>query len=427
MLSAGDRRAPGELTLIRSARALAALEGHDAANMNHLKHVALFVLRHRLRRDPMDESSADARVERTIAAVLPELEVSSLWRDAQLAAAVIAVTGHQCGGVRVSAQPGPVRDFWLSMLEELQQAHSRKIPANTPTDRLLGGMDITESMRLGKPVLATGVLSECHQRTVVMPMAERLPKEYSGHWCAALDSGKVHVARDGLTHTTDAAITLIALDEGIDEEAPPAALLERLAFNIQLDPISIHGVDDTAFNSSDINRVKDQLRLRPANESIIKLLAELAASMGVHSTRSLLFSLTACRAIALLLDLPETHEEVIGSVIRLVLLPRATQLPQQEAPEPPVEEQEPETTDENALQNQTPEPPRDTEEMVQAAVATLPPTYLPCCLAVRNEVVNGKTSRVMRATYHKINSAVGLLAYAAAISNADIASIYPRP
>ena len=94
--------------------------------------------------------------------------------------------------------------------------------------------------------------------------------------------------------------------------------------------------------------------------------------MGVHSTRSLLFSLTACRAIALLLDLPETHEEVIGSVIRLVLLPRATQLPQQEAPEPPVEEQEPETTDENALQNQTPEPPRDTEEMVQAAVATLP-------------------------------------------------------
>ena len=243
----------------------------------------------------------------------------------------------------------------------------------------------------------------------------------------ALDSGKVHVARDGLTHTTDAAITLIALDEGIDEEAPPAALLERLAFNIQLDPISIHGVDDTAFNSSDINRVKDQLRLCPANESIIKLLAELAASMGVHSTRSLLFSLTACRAIALLLDLPETHEEVIGSVIRLVLLPRATQLPQQEAPEPPVEEQEPETTDENALQNQTPEPPRDTEEMVQAAVATLPPTYLPCCLAVRNEVVNGKTSRVMRATYHKINSAVGLLAYAAAISNADIASIYPRP
>ena len=60
----------GELTLIRSARALAALEGKDAATLQHLKYVALFVLRHRLRRDPMDESSADARVERAIEAAL---------------------------------------------------------------------------------------------------------------------------------------------------------------------------------------------------------------------------------------------------------------------------------------------------------------------------------------------------------------------
>jgi len=311
----------------------------------------------------------------------PELEVSSLWRDAQLAAAVIAVTGHQCGGIRVSAQPGPVRDFWLSTLEHLQQATIRKIPSNTPTDRLLGGMDLTESMRLGKPILATGVLTECHERTIVMPMAERLPKEYSGHWCAALDSGKIHVARDGLTHTTKAAITLIALDEGIDEEAPPMALLERLALSIQLDPISIHGVDDTVFNPSDIARVKDKLRVCSANGATIKLLAELAASLGVHSTRSLIFAVTTCRVIAWLLDLPETHNDVIGSVIRLVLLPRATQLPQQKVPEPPLEEQESEATEENKAQEQTPEPPGATEEMVQAAAATLPPEILTMLLS----------------------------------------------
>ena len=60
----------GELTLIRSARALAALKGQEVATLQHLKQVALFVLRHRLRRDPMDESSADARVERAIATSL---------------------------------------------------------------------------------------------------------------------------------------------------------------------------------------------------------------------------------------------------------------------------------------------------------------------------------------------------------------------
>lgn len=311
----------------------------------------------------------------------PELEVSSVWRDAQLAAAVAAVAGHKCGGVRVTAQPGPVRDFWLSMLEHLQQKPLRKIPSSTPTDRLLGGMDISESMRLGKPVLATGVLAECHERTIIMPMAERLPKEYSGHWCAALDSGKIYVARDGLTHTTNAAITVIALDEGIDEEAPPSALLERLALNIQLDTISIHGVDDTDFSPSDIIRVRDQINRHPATVATITLLAELAASMGVHSTRSLRFAVITCRIIALLLDLPETHEDVIGSVIRLALLPRATQLPQQEAPEPPKEEQKPEEPEDNGSEEQSPEPPSDTEEMVQAAVATLPPDILTMLLS----------------------------------------------
>ena len=44
--------------------------GKRCSTLQHLKYVALFVLRHRLRRDPMDESSADARVERAIEAAL---------------------------------------------------------------------------------------------------------------------------------------------------------------------------------------------------------------------------------------------------------------------------------------------------------------------------------------------------------------------
>ena len=183
---------------------------------------------------------------------------------------------------------------------------------------------------------------------------------------------------------------MIALDEGIDEEAPPAALLERLAFNIQLDPISIHGVDDTAFNSSDINRVKDQLRLRPANESIIKLLAELAASMGVHSTRSLLFSVTACRAIALLLDLPETHEEVIGSVIRLSFFRAQLSYCNKK---PRTTRGRTGTRDDGGKYVAKPDAsPLGIPRRWFKLLSQRSPTYLPCCLAVRNEVVNDKQS-----------------------------------
>ncbi len=71
-LALGTDGLRGELTLVRSARALAALEGKSAATLTHLRAMAPSVLRHRLRRDPLDESSADIRVERVIAELFHE-------------------------------------------------------------------------------------------------------------------------------------------------------------------------------------------------------------------------------------------------------------------------------------------------------------------------------------------------------------------
>jgi magnesium chelatase subunit I len=61
----------GELTLLRTARALAAFEGATAVGRAHLRAVAAMALSHRLRRDPLDEAGSGARVARTLAEVLP--------------------------------------------------------------------------------------------------------------------------------------------------------------------------------------------------------------------------------------------------------------------------------------------------------------------------------------------------------------------
>lgn len=55
-----------ELTLIRAARALASLDGDAAVDVPHLRRVAPAALRHRLRRDPLDESGSTPRVERAL-------------------------------------------------------------------------------------------------------------------------------------------------------------------------------------------------------------------------------------------------------------------------------------------------------------------------------------------------------------------------
>ena len=59
-----------ELTLIRSARAVASFRGARAVTVGHLREVAAPALRHRLRRDPLDEAGSTARVERAMAEVL---------------------------------------------------------------------------------------------------------------------------------------------------------------------------------------------------------------------------------------------------------------------------------------------------------------------------------------------------------------------
>lgn len=62
----------GELTLIRAARAFAALKGDAEVLDAHLVEVAASALRHRLRRDPLDESGSTSRVQRAVGELFGE-------------------------------------------------------------------------------------------------------------------------------------------------------------------------------------------------------------------------------------------------------------------------------------------------------------------------------------------------------------------
>ncbi|MGF1463820.1 MAG: magnesium chelatase ATPase subunit I [Maricaulaceae bacterium] len=70
-LKLGSDGLRGELTVLRAARALAALEAAPAVSAHHIRDAAPFALRHRLRRDPLDDADAGVRVARVIDAVIP--------------------------------------------------------------------------------------------------------------------------------------------------------------------------------------------------------------------------------------------------------------------------------------------------------------------------------------------------------------------
>lgn len=69
-LKMGSDGLRGELTLLKAARAYAAWRDDTALTRAHVRDVAGMVLRHRLRRDPLDEAGSGARVGRVVADVL---------------------------------------------------------------------------------------------------------------------------------------------------------------------------------------------------------------------------------------------------------------------------------------------------------------------------------------------------------------------
>jgi len=60
----------GELTLLKAARAYAAWRNDTAVSRVHIRDVAPLALRHRLRRDPLDDAGSTTRITRVVEDVL---------------------------------------------------------------------------------------------------------------------------------------------------------------------------------------------------------------------------------------------------------------------------------------------------------------------------------------------------------------------
>ncbi|MDT5122763.1 MAG: magnesium chelatase subunit [Acidobacteriota bacterium] len=61
----------GELTIARAARALAAFEGRKEVSETDVRRVATMALRHRLRRDPLEQTSGGSRIEQRLDQLFP--------------------------------------------------------------------------------------------------------------------------------------------------------------------------------------------------------------------------------------------------------------------------------------------------------------------------------------------------------------------
>ncbi|HQT64863.1 MAG: hypothetical protein B7Z75_08325 [Acidocella sp. 20-57-95] len=293
----------------------------------------------------------------------------SLYEDAVWVAALLAIDPVGLGGISIRSWSGPVRDLYLANLKKLYPAAAafKKMPLHIGDDRMLGGLDLPATLAAGRPVLSKGLIAECDGGILLLAMAERLSAETAARVCAVMDTQIDAQQRP-------VAFAVIALDEGCDaDEAIPAALQERLAFTLAATGLP----GDVAWPSAEvIETARQSLPSVQAGDEPLGQICALCEMLGIGSMRAALFALRAARAAAALLGKPAIDNADINLACRLVLAPRATQMPTM----PDDAQPEDQTAAEQQASPEQSEPHTEREEPLQDRVADAEKTVLPPAL-----------------------------------------------
>lgn len=328
----------------------------------------------------------------------------SLWRMAELAAALVALDPAGIGGVTLRAPAGPPRDAWLIRLTTLLgDRPPLRMPAGIGDARLLGGLDLTATLASGRPVAERGLLAQADGGVVLMAMAERVSPATAARIALAMDSGEVSVSRDGLGDVAPSRFGLVAFDEGIlADEHPPEVLTERLAIRLDLGALSHRDIEPAIFVLEDIAEAQQRLPDVAIDNAAIEALCAAALALGIGSVRAAVHAVRVARMVAALMGRDAVTQEDAALAAALVLAPRATRMPaatEYETPPPPPEQQDDPPPPDAQAEDQ--EQPADLDDLVlEAAKAAIPAGLLAQLLAQSGRVrvrSSGKAGQFQKA------------------------------
>ena len=209
---------------MRAARALAAFEGAKRVTEDHLKRMAAPSLRHRLRRNPLDETGSTTRITRAVSGGAGR--VSPRCRPRLRPACALDRRGAEGRGAQ---GPGGRR----ATLARRASAHLLRdgvyrVPPHVGMDRLTGGIDVAATLRSGTPRYDKGLLAEADGGVLLLTSAERLAPDKAALIAAAMDQGARASPSSPATRASRTS-------------ARPSILSERVAFLLDITALRAHG------------------------------------------------------------------------------------------------------------------------------------------------------------------------------------------